>query len=75
MRERVEKILTQLRPYMQMHRGDITLVGVEEETGTVRVRLEGACKGCPMSQLTLKAGVEATLMDQVPEVKQVIAVD
>jgi len=52
----------------------VELVGVEED-GTVKVRLTGACKGCPMSQMTIQMGVERTLKEKIPEVKKVVAVD
>jgi Fe-S cluster biogenesis protein NfuA len=73
MREKVEKALGMIRPALQRDGGDIELVDVEE-SGVVKVRLTGACHGCPMSQMTLKAGVERILKQQVPEVKSVQAV-
>jgi len=69
MRENVEKALQQIRPALQADGGDIELVDVVD--GVVKVRLTGACGGCPMSQMTLKMGVEKTLKQQVPEVKSV----
>lgn len=75
MREEVEKWLAYMRPAFVRHRGDITLVDVDEASGVVRVKLEGACKGCEMSTITMKAGVEATLIAEVPGVKEVIAVN
>jgi Fe-S cluster biogenesis protein NfuA len=69
MRENVEKALQQIRPALQADGGDIELVDVID--GVVKVRLTGACGGCPMSQMTLKMGVEKTLKQQVPEVKSV----
>ena len=75
MKEAVEKVLEDIRPSLAMHGGNIELVGCDLETGIVRMRLQGACVGCPMSTITLKMGVEAALMDAVPEVKEVIAVD
>lgn len=74
MREQIEKVIDeQIRPGLQMDGGDIELVGVEDD-GTVKVRLKGACGGCPMSQLTLTMGVEKRLKDAIPEVKGVVAV-
>lgn len=64
-----------MRPAFERHRGNITLVDVDEATGIVRVRLEGACKGCAMSTLTLKAGVEATLLQEVAGVTEVVALE
>ena len=75
MKEQVEKWLEYMRPAFQRHKGDITLVDVDEKTGIVRVRLEGTCKGCALSDMTLKAGVEATLIDEVPGVTEVIAIE
>ena len=73
MREKVEAALNKIRPSLQMDGGDVELVDVSSE-GIVKVRLTGACKGCPMSQMTLKAGVEQTIRREVPEVKRVEAV-
>ncbi len=72
MRENVEKALEQIRPRLQADGGDIELIDVKD--GVVKVRLTGACGGCPMSQMTLKMGVERLLKQQVPEVKSVEAV-
>lgn len=69
MRESVEKALEFIRPALQADGGDIELVDVAE--GVVKVRLRGACGGCPMSQMTLKMGVERVLKERVPEVKRV----
>jgi Fe-S cluster biogenesis protein NfuA len=74
MEEKVEEALKSIRVYLQADGGDVELVGVEED-GTVKVRLTGACKGCPMSQMTLKMGVERSLKEKIPEVKEVVAVD
>ena len=71
MRERIEKALETIRPALQRDGGDIELVDVVD--GVVKVRLTGACGGCPMSQMTLKMGVEKALKQQVPEVKRVEA--
>lgn len=72
MREKVEKAIDEIRPFLQADGGNIELVDVQE--GIVKVKLVGACGSCPMSQLTLKRGVEARLKAQIPEVKEVIAV-
>jgi len=69
MRETVEKALEMIRPALKADGGDIELVDVVD--GVVKVRLTGACGGCPMSQMTLKMGVERVLKEQVPEVKTV----
>lgn len=72
MREDVEKALEKIRPALQADGGDIELVDVAD--GVVKVKLTGACGGCPMSQMTLKQGVERVLKEQVPEVKTVESV-
>jgi len=71
--EEVTKALDDVRPSLQADGGDIELVEVKED-GTVMVRLKGACAGCPMSQMTLKQGVETYLKKQVPGVKSVESV-
>lgn len=73
MRERVEEVLNQVRPGLQADGGDVELIDVDDKTGTVKVKLVGACAGCPMSQLTLQMGIERILKQRVPEVKQVVA--
>ena len=72
MREQVEKALEKIRPSLQADGGNIELVDVAD--GIVKVKLTGACGSCPMSQMTLKMGVEKVLKQQVPEVKRVEAV-
>jgi len=72
MREVVEKALDKIRPALQADGGNIELIDVVD--GVVKVRLTGACGGCPMSQMTLKMGVEKVLKEQVPEVKSVEAI-
>ena len=72
MREKVEATLAQIRPSLQADGGDVELVDVND--GVVRLRLQGACAGCPMSAMTLQHGIERLLKEQIPEVKQVIAV-
>ncbi|MFQ5869450.1 MAG: NifU family protein [Candidatus Zixiibacteriota bacterium] len=74
MKEKVEEALNSIRAYLQADGGDVELVGVEED-GTVKVRLTGACKGCPMSQMTIQMGVERSLKEKIPEVKKVVAID
>ena len=73
MREKIEAALGKIRPSLQADGGDVELVEVTDG-GIVRVRLTGACKGCPMSQMTLKSGVERILKQEVPGVKAVEAV-
>jgi Fe-S cluster biogenesis protein NfuA len=72
--EKVEKALSNIRPYLQADGGDVELVKVTEE-GIVEVRLTGACKGCPMSQMTLRAGVERALIREIPGIRRVEAVN
>jgi len=70
MREKVEKALEKVRPSLQADGGDVELVEVGED-GVVKVRLKGACAGCPMSQMTLKMGIEQFLKEEIPEVTSV----
>jgi Fe-S cluster biogenesis protein NfuA len=70
MREKVEAVINALRPNLQADGGDIELVDVTED-GTVKVRLQGACRGCPGAAMTLRLGVERLLKERVPEVKYV----
>lgn len=72
MRAKVEEALKKISKSLQADGGDVELVDVTED-GTVKVRLTGACVGCPMSSMTLKNGVEKILKQEVPEVKNVIA--
>ena len=72
MREKVEAALAQVRPALLADGGDVQLVDVNE--GVVTVRLTGACGGCPMATITLKTGIERILKEQVPEVKEVVAI-
>jgi Fe-S cluster biogenesis protein NfuA len=73
MKEKVQQALETVRPFLQADGGDVELIEVRDD-GTVLVRLEGACSGCPMSMMTLKAGIEERIREQVPEVKSVEAV-
>ncbi len=73
MREKVETVLDKVRPMLQSDGGDVELVDVTDK-GIVQVRLTGACKGCPMSQMTLKNGIERIILKEIPEVKGVEAV-
>jgi Fe-S cluster biogenesis protein NfuA len=71
-KERVTKALEKVRPYLQSDGGDIDLVEITDDF-TVKVKLTGACKGCPYSMQTLKAGVEKAIMQEVPEITRVIS--
>ncbi|HOK94980.1 MAG TPA: NifU family protein [Anaerohalosphaeraceae bacterium] len=70
---KVAEVIDSIRPMLQNDGGDIELVGIDADK-TVRVRLQGACRGCPGAQMTLKMGVERLLKQRVSEVKQVVAV-
>ena len=72
MKEKVEQALNKIRPFLQADGGDAELVSIED--GIVKIRLQGACHGCPMATMTLKQGIETNLKKEVPEVKEVIAV-
>ena len=71
--EKVEKALAKIRPALQADGGDVELVDVTSD-GVVKVKLVGACAGCPMSTITLALGIERTLKKEIPEVKRVEAV-
>ncbi|HPC85438.1 MAG TPA: NifU family protein [Smithellaceae bacterium] len=73
MKEEVQKALEKVRPGLQADGGDVELIDVSPE-GVVRVKLTGACHGCPMSQMTLKMGIEKILKQQVPSVREVVSV-
>lgn len=73
MKEKIQAAIEKIRPMLQADGGDVELVSVSED-GIVKVRLQGACKGCPMSQMTLKNGIERTIKQEVPEVKSVESV-
>ena len=69
-KQQVEQALDKIRPFLQRDGGDIQLIDVTDD-GIVKVQLTGACQGCPMSQMTLKQGVERALIKEVPGVKEV----
>ncbi len=70
----IERVLDVVREGIRMHAGNVELVDVSVESGQVKVKLSGACVGCPLADLTLKAGIEDTLKMTVPEVTEVVAV-
>lgn len=72
-KERVQEVLNKVRPALQADGGDCELIKVRED-GVIEVRLQGACGNCPMATLTLKAGIERVLKEEIPEVKEVISV-
>lgn len=70
MKERVQSVLDKVRPRLQADGGDVELISVDD--GVVKVRLTGACGGCPMATMTLKQGIERVLKQEIPEVKEVV---
>jgi len=72
MKEKIENAMKKIRPMLQADGGDVEFV--EIENGVVKVRLQGACAGCPMSQMTVKNGIEKLLKEEIPEVKAVEAI-
>ena len=73
LRDQVQEALEKIRPALQQDGGDLELIDVSED-GRVKIRLTGACGGCPMSQMTLKMGIEQRLKEEIPEVELVEAV-
>ena len=73
MRDEVQKIIDRIRPNLQADGGDVELIDVGDD-GVVKVRLVGACHGCPMAQMTLKNGIEKSLKQEIPAVKSVVSV-
>jgi Fe-S cluster biogenesis protein NfuA len=72
MKEKVEKSLDKIRPALMADGGNVELVEIKDDV--VKVKLTGACGGCPMSQMTLKMGIERHLKNEIPEIKEVVAV-
>ncbi|MFC2091144.1 NifU family protein [Elusimicrobiota bacterium] len=72
-KQKVQEAIEKIRPSLQADGGDVELVEIGQD-GTVKVRLKGACAGCPMSQMTLKAGIEKTLKESLPEITTVESV-
>ncbi len=72
MQDKVEEVLDKIRPVLVRDGGNVELVEVND--GTVKVKLVGACAGCPLSTITLKNGIERILKQEIPEVKEVVAV-
>jgi len=75
LKQEIESCLEEVRQAIRLHGGDVELVGFDVGEGTVKVRLHGACVGCPMSEMTLKDGVEAALKPKFPWIKSVVAVE
>jgi len=72
-KEKIEEILNRIRPSIQADGGDVELVTIREDN-VIELRLKGACNGCPMATLTLKAGIERIIKEEIPEVVEVISV-
>jgi len=72
MKERVQKAIDKIRPNLQADGGDVQLIDVTD-AGIVKVKLLGACHGCPMAQMTLKNGIESFLKKEIPEIREVIS--
>ncbi|MGD9974254.1 MAG: NifU family protein [Desulfatirhabdiaceae bacterium] len=70
MQEKIQSVIDTIRPMLQADGGDVELVGYQD--GVVTVRLKGACSGCPMSQMTLRNGIERLLKQELPEIKSVV---
>lgn len=73
-KEKIEKALDKVRPSLEADGGGVELLGFDEKTGVAQVKLLGMCSHCPMSQMTLKQGIEVEVRKEVPEVKEVIGV-
>lgn len=71
MKEKVQDVLDRIRPALQADGGDVELIDVDETNGIVKVRLTGACGGCPFATMTIKNGIEEALKQEIPEVKEV----
>lgn len=74
MDKKIKKQLDKIRPYIQMDGGDVEFVSFDEKTGLLTIRLQGACVGCPMSQITLQEGIGKTIKAEIPEVVDVVAI-
>jgi len=72
-KEKIQEALNKVRPSLQADGGDVEFVDFED--GIVKVRLQGACRGCPMSQMTLRDGIEKFLKKEIPEIKSVVGTD
>lgn len=74
MKEKVQEVLEDIRPGLQMDGGDVELLEVDEKNGIVKVKLRGACGGCAMAGMTLAYGIEENLKAKIPEVKKVVSI-
>ncbi len=73
--QEVEGVLAMVRQGLAMHGGNVEVIDFDQATGKLSVRMQGACVGCPMSEMTLKAGIEDTLTSMIPEITEVANVD
>ncbi|OGY44672.1 MAG: hypothetical protein A3B89_04285 [Candidatus Buchananbacteria bacterium RIFCSPHIGHO2_02_FULL_40_13] len=71
---KIKKQLDKIRPYLQMDGGDIEFISFDDQSGVLKVKLQGTCLSCPMSQITLQEGVAKAIKEEVPEVKEIIAI-
>lgn len=74
MKEKIKKQLNKIRPYIKMDGGDVEFVSFDNKSGLLTIKLQGACVGCPMSQITLQEGIGKTIKLEIPEVKEVVAI-
>ena len=74
MEKKIKEILEKVRPSLQADGGDVEFSGYDKATGVVQVKLTGHCAGCPMSQITLKQGIEAEIKKEIPEIRAVVAI-
>lgn len=72
--KKIKEALEKIRPHLQLDGGDVEFVDFQKDSGLLRVKMKGACVGCPMAQVTLQEGIGRTIMERVPEVKKVISV-
>lgn len=72
--ENAEAVLEKVRPYLHIDGGDVELIGIKED-GIIEVRFLGSCKDCPLSMMTLRAGIERALMQEIPSIKRIESVD
>lgn len=74
MEDKIKKVLDKIRPNLQMDGGDLEFISFDDKSGVLKIKFQGACVGCPMSQLTLHEGVGKAVKEEIPEVKDIISV-
>ena len=72
--QKIQEELNKIRPHLQMDGGDVEFIDFDEKTGILKLRLQGACMGCPMSQITLQDGIGRAIKEKISEVKEVQAI-